>query len=69
MKRAKELMLTNRVFSAEEALSMNIIDKVLINNDELQEAVENQAEIFLKGPKKAYAGVKKLLNVSFDNGL
>ena len=69
MKRAKELMLTNRVFSAEEALSMNIIDKVLINNDELQKAVENQAETFLKGPKKAYAGVKKLLNVSFDNGL
>ena len=69
MKRAKELMLTNRVFSAEEALSMNIIDKVLINNDELQKAVENQAEIFLKGPNKAYAGVKKLLNVSFDNGL
>ena len=35
MKRAKELMLTNRVFSADEALDMHLIDKVLNNQDEL----------------------------------
>ena len=69
IKRAKELMLTNRVFSAQEALEMNLIDKVLTDNNELKEAIEKQADFFLKGPKKAYAGVKKLLNISFDNGL
>jgi 2-(1,2-epoxy-1,2-dihydrophenyl)acetyl-CoA isomerase len=69
MKRAKELMLTNRIFSAEEALEMNLIDQVLDDQEQLDEAIEKQAEIFMKGPKKAYAGVKKLLNISFDNGL
>ena len=69
MKRAKELMLTNRIFSADEALEMHLIDKVLNNQDELTDALESQAEAFLKGPKRAYTGVKKLLNVSFNNGL
>ncbi len=69
MKRAKELMLTNRIFSAEEALEMNLIDQVLDDQEQLDQAIEKQAEIFMKGPKKAYAGVKKLLNISFDNGL
>jgi 2-(1,2-epoxy-1,2-dihydrophenyl)acetyl-CoA isomerase len=69
MKRAKELMLTNRIFSAEEALEMNLIDQVLDDQEQLDQAIEKQAEIFMKGPKRAYAGVKKLLNISFDNGL
>ena len=34
LKRAKELMLTNRVFSAEEALKMNLIDKVVENQEQ-----------------------------------
>ena len=62
-------MLTNRILSANEALDMNLIDKVLEDNNKLNEAVDKQVEIFLKGPKSAYAGVKKLLNVSFNNGL
>ena len=69
IKRAKELMLTNRVFSANEALSMNLIDRVLEDQNELSEAIEEQAEVFLRGPRSACAGVKKLLNISFDNGL
>ena len=36
IKRAKELMLTNRVFSADEALEMNLIDKVLIDQNQLR---------------------------------
>ena len=31
MKRAKELMLTNRLFSADEALDMNIMDDAALN--------------------------------------
>ena len=69
MKRAKELMLTNRVFSAKEALDMNLIDSIVDSNEQLNDAINNQAEIFAKGPTNAYKSVKKLLNQSFTNGL
>ena len=69
IKRAKELMLTNRLFSAQEALDMGLIDLVLDTNEELEEALKTQAESFAKGPVNAYASVKKLLNESFTNDL
>ena len=69
MKRAKELMLTNRLFSAEEAFDMGLIDLVVNTNEELTEALNKQAEIFSKGPINAYKSVKKLLSESFNNGL
>ena len=69
IKRAKELMLTNRVFSANEALEMGLIDKVLETQEDLTKELKNQAELFVKGPKKAYANVKKLLNLTYTNGL
>ena len=47
---------------------MNIIDKVLGNQTELEEETEKQVE-FLKGPRKANEQVKKLLNISFENAL
>ena len=69
MKRAKELILTNRLFSAKEAHDMGLIDLVVNSNEELNEALNKQAEIFSKGPINAYKSVKKLLNESFNNGL
>ncbi|MDC0651685.1 enoyl-CoA hydratase/isomerase family protein [Alphaproteobacteria bacterium] len=69
MKRAKELMLTNRVFSADEAFEMGLIDKVLENQEDLTKELKNQAALFAKGPRKAYANVKKLLNLTYTNGL
>ena len=69
MKRAKELMLTNRLFSAEEAFDMGLIDLVVNTNEELAEALNKQAEVFSKGPINAYKSVKKLLSESFNNGL
>ena len=69
MKRAKELMLTNRLFSAKEAHDMGLVDLVVHSNEELTEALNKQAEIFSKGPKNAYKSVKKLLSESFNNGL
>ena len=69
LKLAKELMLTNRVFSAQEALEMGIIDKVIDNQDSLTEEAEKMAEKFSNGPKEAYSSVKKLLNHTFMNGL
>ena len=68
VKRAKELMLTNRIFSAEEALSMGLIDKV-VEEKNLEEELYKQAEIFSKGAKEAFKSVKKMLSVSFENGL
>ena len=69
IKRAKELMLTNRLFSAEEAYDIGLIDLVVNNNQELNEAINKQAEVFSKGPINAYKSVKKLLSESFNNSL
>lgn len=69
LKKAKELMLTNRVFSANDALDMNLIDLVVEDATELKEALDKQANAFSKGPLNAYASVKKLLNETFNNGL
>ena len=69
IKRAKELMLNNRVLSAEQALQMNLIDKILENQEKLLDAINKQAEYFAEGPIAAFADVKKLLNISFSNGL
>ncbi len=69
VKRAKELMLTNRVFSAKEALDMGLIDLIVENNEELNEAINKQANIFAKGPINAYSSVKKLLHSSFYKDL
>ena len=35
-------MLTNRIFSAEEALDMNLIDSIFDNNEMLDEALDKQ---------------------------
>ena len=69
IKRAKELMLTNRVFTAYEALEMGLIDKVLDTQEELTKELRIQAETFANGPRKAYANVKKLLSLTYTNGL
>lgn len=69
LKAAKELMLTNRVFTAQEAFEMGIIDKVVEDNEELIEETQKQAVAFSKGPTNAYGSVKKLLNQTFSNGL
>lgn len=68
MRKAKELMLTNRVITANEALNIGMIDRVY-ENDVLQDEARQQAEKFASGPTSAYGSVKKLLNLSFSNNL
>lgn len=68
MRRAKELMLTNRMFSADEAYDMGMIDKVVEDNELMEKAME-YAHSFANGATNAYGSVKKLLNISFSNGL
>ena len=67
-RRARELMLTNRVLSAEEALEWGLINKI-VDQENLSATTRELAEKFASGPTLAYGKVKNLLNASFDNGL
>ena len=67
-RRARELMLTNRVLSAEEAMEWGLINEI-VDEENLSAMVKELAEKFANGPTLAYGRVKSLLNASFDNGL
>ena len=67
-RRARELMLTNRVLSAEEALEWGLINKI-VDQKNISTTTIELAEEFASGPTLAYGKVKNLLNASFDNGL
>jgi len=69
MRRTQELMLTNRMLSAQEALDWGIATRV-VPGDELAAEAEKLAVELAQGPTKAFGGVKKLLlasaNESFE---
>ncbi|MGE0625667.1 MAG: enoyl-CoA hydratase/isomerase family protein [Pseudomonadales bacterium] len=67
-RRARELMLTNRVLSAEEALEWGVVNQVVDDDKVLSEALALATKL-AAGPTLAYGRVKDLLNASFDNGL
>ena len=67
-RRARELMLTNRVLSADEALDWGLINEIVDGKD-LVAMTRELANKFANGPTLAYGKVKSLLNSSFDNGL
>lgn len=67
-RRARELMLTNRVLSAAEALEWGIVNQV-VPAAELDEAASALCAQLAGGPTNAFGAVKSLLNGSFDNGL
>lgn len=68
IRRAMELMITNRRLTAQEALDWNLVNQVVAD-----EEVLNKAKAFGKqlasGPVDAFGVVKKLLLCSFDNSL
>jgi 2-(1,2-epoxy-1,2-dihydrophenyl)acetyl-CoA isomerase len=63
MRRARELMLTNRRLSAAEALALGIIERV-VPDDELMAEAEKIARALASGPTLAFGAVKKLLLAS-----
>ena len=65
---ARELMLTNRVLSAAEALDWGLVNQV-VAEEAFDEAVSSLATRLAAGPTRAFGQVKSLLNASFDNGL
>jgi 2-(1,2-epoxy-1,2-dihydrophenyl)acetyl-CoA isomerase len=68
LRRTQELMLTNRVLSADEALEWGLLNGVHEGGSLMGEA-QTMAEKFAGGPTRAYGSVKKLLNDSFTNSL
>ena len=68
LRRAKELMLTSRIFTAQEAYEMGMIDRV-VEDEKLMDEARQQTEELASGATQAYGSVKKLLNLSFSNGL
>ena len=67
-RRARELMLTNRMLKADEALDWGLVNEV-VAADELKARAQELAATLADGPTLAFGEVKTLLNASFDNGL
>ena len=67
-RRARELMLTNRVLTASEALEWGIVNQV-VPAAELAETAGALCTQLASGPTQAFGAVKTLLNSSFDNAL
>jgi 2-(1,2-epoxy-1,2-dihydrophenyl)acetyl-CoA isomerase len=68
VRRAQELMLTNRTLSAPEALEWGLITAV-VPDAELGARADELADQLASGAKGSNAAVKKLLLMSFGHGL
>jgi 2-(1,2-epoxy-1,2-dihydrophenyl)acetyl-CoA isomerase len=67
-RRTRELMLTNRVLSADEALDWGIVNRV-VGKDELMAQTMALAKKIQSGPSLAFGKVKELLDSSFSQSL
>ncbi len=68
MRKAMDLMITNRRLTAQEAENWGLINQV-VPDEELQTTTMALAQKLAKGPTDAFGVVKKLLLCSFDNSL
>lgn len=68
LRRAQELIFTNRRLSAREAQEWGLITEV-VADDELSDRAWEVARGLAKGPTRAYAGVKQLLRTSMQQSL
>ena len=66
--RAKELLFTNRLLTAEEACNWGIVNRVVAPGDLMPEA-QKLAATFASGPTKAYGGLKKLLLTAYSDAI
>ncbi len=69
LRRAEELMVTNRVLSAKEATDWGLLNACYDDADGLNDAVEKLARRLASGPTKAYGGVRRLLQASAGRAL
>jgi len=68
LRRAQELMLTNRRLSAQEALDWGLVNRVVADQELMTEATA-LAEQLANGPTQAFGGVKKLLADTYAHTL
>ncbi|MEH6550223.1 MAG: enoyl-CoA hydratase-related protein [Pseudomonadales bacterium] len=68
IRRAKELMITNRLLNAAEALEWGLINEV-VPADELMTRANALAAQLATGATCAFGEVKRMLHASFQNGL
>ena len=66
--RAKELVLTNRVLSAAEALEWGLVSRVVSHQSFLNEAI-SLAQQLANGPTRAYGMAKKLLHTAYSESM
>lgn len=66
--RAKELILTNRVLTAEQAVDWGIVNKV-VPPGELADQALAMARQFAAGPTLAYGAVKRLLQTAYNESI
>lgn len=68
LRKTQELMFTNRVLTAQEAMEWGLVTEV-VADEQLLDRANELAKLFVSGSKGSNAAIKNLLNVSFDNGL
>lgn len=68
LRRAQELIYTNRLLGAQEALEWGLLTKV-VTDEQLMDEATVLAKQLAQGPTKAFGQCKALLLSSFDNGL
>jgi enoyl-CoA hydratase/carnithine racemase len=66
--RCKELCMTGRQLTADEALTLGIADKVVADDDLLDVALADATK-FAAGPTQAFAAVKRAVSRGFDRPL
>ena len=64
--RAKELIFTNRLLSAEEACDWGLINRV-VEPDTLMDEAMAMAKKFASGPTKAFGRAKRLMQTAFSD--
>lgn len=67
-RRTRELMLTNRVLSAADALNWGVVNQV-VSDEDVVPIAQKLATKLAAGPTQAYGCVKALLDCSFDHSL
>ncbi len=68
LRKAQELMLTNNTLTADQALAMGLVTKV-VEDDLLSVETEKLAAQIATGARGSIAGVKRLLLSSYDHNL
>lgn len=68
IRRAQELMLTNRDLTADEALAWGLVTEI-VQSESLMDRAMAVATSFAQGPLESNAAIKKLLLCTFSNDL